>query len=332
MKTGAASLSFLQDGFLVENAGTTLGLGWLGALLVLSGSPVAAASLALVAGGEQATGSDRFTELQGFTMLTGSRLGAAFVVLVTAAIFALRAPDGERKAPVTCAMFALFATAMIYVPGAFLGAALLQWDWFSALELRPPGVFVDLVDLAYGGVVDRVEDWPSGLVFLLGLGALLVAFKLVDTVLPTLDEATLSARGGWLTRKWPMFLLGCGVALVMMSVSVALSVLVPLVAKRYVKVDHVLPYILGANITTLGDTLLAAFAVDSPSAVRIVLAQLLVTTLLSLIVLSFFYMQTLKAMWHLQVLGAKSPRRLVVFTAALFLIPTSIIGVSAAAA
>ena len=331
MKTGAASLSILQDdGFLVENAGTTLGLGWLGALLVLSGSPIAATSLTLVAGGEQAAeGAQRFTELQGFTMLTGSRLGAAFVVLVTAAIFALRAPDGERKAPVTCAMFALFATAMIYVPGAFLGAALLRWDTFGSLELRPPGAFVDVVDFAYGGIVDRVETWTPALVFFLGLGCLLLAFKLVDTVLPTLDEDTLSARPDWLTRKWPMFLLGCAVALVTMSVSVALAVLVPLVAKRYIKVDHVLPYILGANITTLGDTLLAAFAVDSPSAVRIVLAQVLATTALSLVVLAFFYMQALKAMWKLQVLGAKSARRLVAFTAVLFLIPITIIAGSA---
>ena len=322
MKTGAASLSILQeDGFLVKNAGTTLGLGWLGALLVLSGSPIAATSLALVAGGEQAAaGAERFTELQGFTMLTGSRLGAAFVVLVTAVVFALRAPDGERKAPVTCAMFALFATAMIYVPAAFLGAALLRWDSFGALELRPPAAFLD--------IVDRAETWSPALVFFLGLGCLLLAFKLVDTVLPTLDLD--SSRPDWLTRKWPMFLLGCAVALVMMSVSVALSVLVPLVAKRYVKVDHVLPYILGANITTLGDTMLAAFALDSPSAVRIVLAEVIATSILSLIVLAFFYMQALKAMWHLQALGAKTPRRLAVFTAALFLIPITIIGVSAA--
>jgi solute carrier family 34 (sodium-dependent phosphate cotransporter) len=330
MKTGAASLSILQDdGLLVENAGATLGLGWLGALLVLSGSPIAATALTLVAGGEQAAdGAQRFTELQGFTMLTGSRLGAAFVVLVTAAIFAVRAPDGERKAPVTCAMFCLFATAMIYVPGAFLGAALLEWDTFAALELRPPAAFVDVVDLAYGDVIGWVEDRPAALVFFLGLGCLLLAFKLVDTVLPSLDEGTLSSRASWLTRKWPMFFLGCFVALVTMSVSVALAVLVPLVAKRYVKVDHVLPYILGANITTLGDTLLAAFAVDSPAAVRIVLAQVIVTTALSLIVLAFFYMRALKAMWQLQVLGAKSARRLATFTAVLFLIPITIIGVS----
>src|SRR3990170_2955614 len=51
MRLGAASLDILQTGgFLVRNAGSTLGLGWLGALLVLSGSPIAATSLTLVAG------------------------------------------------------------------------------------------------------------------------------------------------------------------------------------------------------------------------------------------------------------------------------------------
>jgi solute carrier family 34 (sodium-dependent phosphate cotransporter) len=330
MKTGASSLSILQEGgFLVRNAGSTLGLGWLGALLVLSGSPVAATSLTLVAAGEQSVSANAFSELQGFTMLTGSRLGAAFVVLVTAAIFALRAPDGQRKAPVTCAMFALFATAMIYVPAAFLGAGLLRWDTFRSVELSLPGQLIDLIDLVYGPLLDRAETYSPALVFLGGLACLLLAFKLIDTVLPTLDADSLqSSRGSWLTRKWPMFFLGCAVALVTMSISVALTVLVPLVAKRYVKVDHVLPYILGANITTLGDTMFAAFTLDSPAAVRIVLAEVIATSVLSVFLLAFFYPQILKAMWHLQVLGGKSARRLAVFTALLFLIPVAIIGVS----
>ena len=75
--------------------------------------------------------------------------------------------------------------------------------------------------------------------------------------------------------------------------------------------------------------MLAAFALDSPSAVRIVLAEVIATTALSLILLTFFYQQILKAMWHLQVLGAKSPRRLAVFTAVLFLLPVTTIAVSA---
>jgi sodium-dependent phosphate cotransporter len=224
-------------------------------------------------------------------------------------------------------MFCLFATAMIYIPAAFVGAGLLSWDTFHSIAWGPPASFIDFVDFAYGGIVDRAEDYSPALVFLVGLGALLLAFKLIDTVLPELDLE--ASRPDWLTRKWPMFFLGCLVALITMSVSVALAVLVPLVAKRYVKVDHVLPYILGANITTLGDTLLAAFAVDSPAAVRIVLAQVIATTVLSLVLLAFFYDQILKKMWQLQVLGAKSRRRLAVFTAALFLIPVTIICVSA---
>jgi sodium-dependent phosphate cotransporter len=64
MKTGAANLDLLKEGgFLVRNAASTLGLGWIGALFVLSGSPVAASALTLVAAGS-------ITELQGFMMLT----------------------------------------------------------------------------------------------------------------------------------------------------------------------------------------------------------------------------------------------------------------------
>lgn len=66
MKTGAAGLDMLQPGgALVRNQITTLGLGWLGALFVLSGSPVAATALTLVKAGEEAAADTvvRFTEV-----------------------------------------------------------------------------------------------------------------------------------------------------------------------------------------------------------------------------------------------------------------------------
>src|SRR5688500_14088557 len=124
MKTGASTLDVLEPGgFLVRNPVTTLGLGWLGALFVLSGSPIAATALTLVKAGEEAAarGAEHFTEIQGFTMLTGSRLGAAFVVLVVAVIYALRGGEGERVKPVSTAILALSTTALIYLPGALIG-------------------------------------------------------------------------------------------------------------------------------------------------------------------------------------------------------------------
>ena len=68
MKEGAKALApALSDSPLFSNAISTLGAGWLGAYVVLSGSPIAAVALSLYVGGAA-------TELQTFTMLSGSRL------------------------------------------------------------------------------------------------------------------------------------------------------------------------------------------------------------------------------------------------------------------
>jgi hypothetical protein len=319
MKTGAASLDILQnEGFLVKNAGSTFGLGWIGALFVLSGSPVAASALTLVA-------ADSISEIQGFTMLTGSRLGAAFVVLVVAVIYALKGGAGERLKPVGTAVIALVGTAVIYIPAAFIGFFILNSAQFHALQPEFFGEVADVIDLIYGGMLARVEEMPSAVIFLGGLGVLLVSFKLIDTVLPELDDKTLSGRrAAWLRNKWPMFALGCVVALVTMSVSVALTVLVPLVAKGYARREDILPYILGANITTLGDTMLAAFALGSPAAVRIVLAEVIATSVLSVLLLAFCYPQLRKFVWRFQRQVIQSKVRLGAFTAALFLVPLAV--------
>lgn len=324
MKTGAASLDILRSGsWLVKNAGSTLGLGWLGALLVLSGSPIAASALALVKGGA-------ISELEGFTMLTGSRLGAAFVVLLVAVLYALRSTGaGGKVKPVSTAVLALSATALIYVPGSLIGYALLRWEPFRNLSPTFPAQFSDLIDLIYGGLLERISSWPPLLLFVGGLGILLLSFRLIDTVLPELSEETIeSSRMDWLKSKWPMFALGCGVALVTMSVSVALTVLVPLNAKGYVKREAMLPYIMGANITTLGDTLLAALVLGSAAAVRIVLAGIVGTTIVSLILLAFFYEPVRKGVWKFQKAMVLSKPRLAGFTAALFLVPIATIAIS----
>lgn len=323
MKTGAGELGALQHGgLLVKNAGSTLGLGWLGALLVLSGSPVAASALSLVASGA-------IGEIEGFTMVTGSRLGAAFVVLLVAVIYALRGGEGKRMGPVSTAVMALSTTALIYVPGAVVAFGLLRWGPFSRMELSFPGRFSDLVDLVYGPLLARIEGLPAAILFLGGLGLLLVAFKLIDTVVPEMSgESIEQDRLSWLKGKWTMFGLGCLVALIAMSVSVALTVLVPLVAKGYVKREDILPYIMGANITTLGDTLLAAFLLHSPPAVRIVLAGIIGTTIISMLLLTFAYPQIRRGIWKFQRQVVSSRPRLAAFTAALFLVPVTLIVVA----
>lgn len=323
MKTGAGGLDILKGGgLLVKNAASTLGLGWLGALLVLSGSPIAASALTLVAAGS-------ISETEGFTMLTGSRLGAAFVVLLVAVIYALRGGSGERLKPVSTAVLAILTTMVVYIPGSIIGLLLLKSSPFNQLDLQFPASFSDLIDVVYGGLLDQIESWPPLLLFIGGLGILLIAFKLIDQVVPEVSEEKIeSSRLSWLKKKWPMFGLGSLVALVTMSVSVALTVLVPLVTKKYVKREHILPYIMGANITTLGDTLLAAFLLNNPATVRIVIASIVGSTLVSLVILGFFYPQVRSRIWRVHRQMVKSKVRLAAFTAGLFMIPVATIGIA----
>ena len=330
MKTGAQGLDVLaQGGWLVRNVGSTFGLGWLGAVIVLSGSPVAASALALVNAGS-------ISETQGFTMLTGSRVGAAFVVLLVAVIYALRSGSGERLKPVSTAVMALSTTALIYIPGAILGWFLLRVEGFRSLDLSLGGGFGDAIDLVYGDLLELIAGWHGLVLFAGGLGLLLVAFKLIDSVVPDMDDAKIErSRLDWLRSRWPMFGLGCLVALIAMSVSVALTVLVPLVSKGYVKREDILPYIMGANITTLGDTLVAALLLDSsgratgvPPTVPIVLAGIVGTTIVSLVLLGLFYPHVKSGIWRFQRQMTKSKPRLAAFTAALFLVPLSIIAIS----
>jgi sodium-dependent phosphate cotransporter len=230
---------------------------------------------------------------------------------------------------VSTALLTLSATAFIYIPAAVIGFALLRWDAFHSLNLQFPGQFADVIDLIYGGILDAVAGVPAGLLFLGGLGVLLISFRVIDSVMPIPDEQSIeSKRASWLTRKWTMFGLGSLVALITMSVSVALTVLVPLVARKVVKRENIIPYVMGANITTLGDTMLAAFALHSPAAVRIVLAEVIATSILSVLVLAFAYPQFRSLVWRFQRQMVKSKPRLAAFTLGLFAVPIAIIVLS----
>jgi hypothetical protein len=74
--------------------------------------------------------------------------------------------------------------------------------------------------------------------------------------------------------------------------------------------------------------MLAAFALNSPGAVRIVLAEVIATSILSVILLTFFYPQVRSGIWRFQRQMIKSRPRLAGFTAALFLVPIAIIAIS----
>lgn len=324
MKEGAAGLiPSLEGSAFTDNAWSTLGLGWLGACLVLSGSPVAASALALLDGGA-------IDRTQAFTMLTGSRLGASFVVLVVGAVYALRdRGQGQRRAPVSIGILSLLMTAVIYLPSAAIGFWLLQRGTFDGFDLGTSPGLTSATDAAFGWTVDLVAGIaPTWTLFPIGLGLLVVGFNCFDRVLPVISADELGNNEvGWSTRLWPMFLAGCAVTTLTLSVSVSLTLLVPLVAKGHVRRSNTLPYIAGANITTLVDTLVAAVIIGNQEAVRVVAAVTLVVSGVTVLVLLTAYPLLRRVMLAIARSVLASHRRLAAFTGAVLLVPAVLIAV-----
>jgi Na+/phosphate symporter len=315
LKSGATALAPFVGGLAVRNPANALGFGWLFAYLVLSGSPVAATSLAFFHNGA----IDRF---EAFAMIAGSRLGASFIVLAIGFVYALR--GHERKGSLAMGLLSLVATYAVYVPALAVGYSLLSsgaLDWF-----RPPAAtgVLSLLDVIFGPLVIAAEAvLPRWGLFALGFGVLWYSLNLIDHALPNLhlQESAFGGMARLLYRPGVTFALGLVITSLTMSVSVSLSVLVPLSARGYIRRENVIPYIMGANITTFVDTLAAALLLNNPTAFTVVLVEMVSVAAVSLLILWFIYRPYERAVLRVvEVIGARR-RHLAVFLLVIVGIP-----------
>ena len=284
MKDSARSLApLLQRTFSIDNIANCLGFGWLFAYTIMSGSPVAAASLAFFDAGM----IDRFGA---FAMITGSRLGASFIVLFIGFLYVLRGRD--RSTSLSMGLLSLIVTITTYVPAFILGTLFLKFGWLDSCQVGSGVLLHSVLDLAITPLAESIALLlPDWLVFIVGLGIILVSFNLFDKCLPqmTLKESQVGHMSRLVYRPIVMFSLGALVTMVSMSVSLSLSILVPLSARGFVRRENVIPSIMGANITTFIDTLLAALLLQNHSAFTIIFVGMFSITIVSIVILLTIY-------------------------------------------
>lgn len=284
LKAGARQLApVLEDLALLQTPLQALGLGWLGAYLVLSGSPVAAAALGLFNG-------KVITELQTFMMINGSRMGSSFIVLFVGFLYMMRGNESKRS--LSIGLLTTLTTWTTYIPAMLLGSYLLNSGALSALHFSASAELASFVDAVFNPIVSWITSWAPGLlIFVIGVLVILLAFNLIDRALPELkltgDE--FGEAPNLLFRPIVMFLIGSAITAVSMSVSVSVSLLVPLSARGYIRRENVIPYIMGANITTFIDTLVASLFMNNPASFTIVLVEMLSVSIVSLLIMVFIY-------------------------------------------
>jgi solute carrier family 34 (sodium-dependent phosphate cotransporter) len=320
LSKGAGGIGpFLTQELAIDSPSKTLGFGWLFAYIVLSGSPVASIALSFFDGGT-------ISATQTFTMITGSRLGASFIVLFIGFIYYLR--GRHRAASISMGVIALTVTATTYLPALALGYWMLDSEVLHAVRLGLPSEISSVIETVFDPIArtarDELGPW---LTFVLGVGTLLVAFNILDRALPQVDaqHSAFGRVGGLIYKPWAMFALGAGITSLTLSVSVSLSILVPLSARGFIRRENTLPYIMGANITTFIDTLVAALLLNKPVAFTIVLVEMLSVTIISVIILLFFYRSYERAILGLLDRIVESNRALALFMVAMVLAPIALL-------
>lgn len=316
MKEGARGLApLVRDSFLVTSPANSLGFGWLFAYVVMSGSPVAAAALTFFDAGV-------ITQMETFTMITGSRMGASFIVLFIGFIYVLRGRN--RATSLSMGLTSLTVTWTTYLVGLVLGVVILRTGVLNGVQLETGAALSSVIDLIFDPIVHILNSFlPRWVLFVMGMAVILVSFNLFDRCLPemAIKESQVGRVSRLVYRPWVMFLLGAGVTMISMSVSVSLGILVPLSNRGFVRRENVIPYIMGANITTFIDTLLAAVLLNNPPAFTVVLTEMISIALVSLFILTFFFGTFERATLDLVAKITANGRNLALFMAVLFVVP-----------
>jgi solute carrier family 34 (sodium-dependent phosphate cotransporter) len=315
IKSGARGIVPLLDNLQVAGPTNAVGFGWLLAYGALSGSPVAAIGVTLLSAGA-------LTQAEAFGVIGGSRLGASFIVLAVG--FFLYMTRRRNADGLYIGVVALLTTFTTQGPAILLGLVSLHFGWLDRVSFATPAGLLDVTDAVYGPPVGFIDGLlPGALVFLAGVGILLLSFAVFDRALPQLqgEAEGISRALRSLDRRPLMFLLGCAVTLTTLSVSISLTALVPLSLKGYLKREHIIPYVMGANITTFVDTLVASVLLGGHGAFVVVLTEMVSVAVISLFVLTFLYKPYAKVILAGAQWTTASPRHLGVFLGAIVAVP-----------
>ena len=319
LKAGAGGIKPILNAINAHGTANIVGFGWLGSYVVLSGSPVAAIALSLFSKGV-------LSDTETFAMINGSRMGASFIVLFVGFLYWIRGarnPDG-----LYIGVVALLTAFTLWGPVIPLGQLILREGWFDGVRFGSPGVLTSLVNVVYDPMVTRMAaHLPRLAMFGIGIGVLLLSFSIFDRVLPNLEQPgpRFERASAFLHQRYAMFVFGLIVTGMTLSVSLSLTILVPLTLKGYVKRDNIIPYVMGANIATWIDTLFAALLLDQPRAFTIVFVEMVTGASVSLTVLVLFYEPYKRMILHLAHLATRDKRGFAIFLGVVLVVPVALL-------
>lgn len=271
---------------LLTGDASALGISWLATYGLMNGSVVAALAMSLSSSGLVSAG-----EL--YLLVAGSRLGAAAVVVLLGAIDYVHHRESTFVEATGMGFLAFLLTITVYVPATVLGLLAIEW-------LLPSLTWVGQSFEVSGNVLRYVQPLTDaitsalgpGLSVVLAIGLLFGSLWIFDTLLGQVETNSIRRYTfRHFGRPWRALVVGIVLTSLTTSVAFSLGVIVPLYNRGFVERDEAIPYILGANVGTLFDTLVVGLVLETHEGVAVVLllgGAALAVTIVALLVFPWY--------------------------------------------
>jgi sodium-dependent phosphate cotransporter len=275
---------------LVNDSITGVFVGWLGSAMIQSSGALDSIVVTLVS-----------AELLSMSIAVAILLGAELGTTVTTqlvSIFGYMSRMKETfKQSFSIAMLHYFYnlfTLLIFLPievffGTFTSIAIQGSIFFHQV----PGI--DAIPSIFSFIspwVDFVLHFiPAWIGFLLGIAMLILSLRETEKNMSATFSTDVSRNLIRSTFGKPLrsFFSGLAFTILIPSTSVMVSMLIPLAATGIIgSQHHLLPYILGANIGTVFDVMIAALATGNPAAIGVWLVHLTINIFGACIILPFY--------------------------------------------
>jgi sodium-dependent phosphate cotransporter len=264
--------------------------------------------------------------------IIGAEIGTTVTPFLISVLERLKG-KGETRAAFNVTMshvlYNLFTLAIFYPLELFFGtfSKIAEWGSHQFVKITWLNAVPDLLDTITPWVkplLGYIGPWAG----LVGGGVLLlVALGAVEKYM----TAIFSMPRSWnlirstFTRPKRAFLAGFIFTLLVPSTTVMVSLLIPLATSGVIKAEYyILPYILGANIGTVFDVMIAAMATGDPIALGVWLVHLTINVagaVMFMPILNQFAALTSRVADYV----SKDPKTTLIITALFHIIPASII-------
>ena len=236
-------------------------LGWLTTAIVQSSGTVSSIGATFVGIGVLSLGTAVY-------IFMGCRIGTTITGLIVSLLSKAKKGRDFRhgfEIAMTNGLYNLFVIIPIFLVELFTG--IFNKIGLTIGKMLEGVAFIssvpNIIDFICGPLINLVFKINSKIFFLL------LGFLILFLSINSLANSVLKSFGGekearkiinkYFNRKWKSFLIGLLITSVLFSTSITVSLLVPLAVARVINLRKAIPYIIGANIGTATDTILAAF-------------------------------------------------------------------------